>query len=401
MIILFLHRSFPAQFKNLATELAKNPMNEVLFITNSAKNEIPGVTKLLYDVQQQEPTCTPVIKGYENNVLHGQAAANVMMSLKYKNITPDIIIGFSWGPPMFVKEIFPDVPFLCYFEWFNKTQDSVFDFGNKKLNEDRRVKIAANNTHILVDLYNCDAGITPTQWQKSQFPKEYQDKIKLIHDGVDTEICKADKSAKLLIKDKNIELTAEDEVITYGTRGMEPYRGFPEFMEAVAVLCKKRPNAHFVIAGTDAVCYGPKDPNIPSYKELMLKKLDLDMKRVHFVGSLEYEEYIKFLQVSSAHIYLTYPFILSWSILEAMAAECCIIASNTKPVLEVIENNKNGLIVDFPNVADLVEKIEYALDNKKEMEAIRANARQTIIEDFALKEMLPKQIEYIKSIVRK
>jgi len=400
MIVLFLHRSFPGQFKNLATELARNPMNQILFITNTAKDQIPGVTKLVYNAQGQS-TCTEVIKGYEDNVLHGQASANLMMQLKYKNITPDIIIGFSWGPPMFVKEVFPDVPFLNYFEWFNKTEDSVFDFGNKKLNEEQRVKIACNNTHILVDLYNCDAGMTPTLWQKEQFPKEYQDKIKVIHDGVDTDICKPDENVKFLIKDKNIELTLEDEVITYGTRGMEPYRGFPEFMEAIAVLGKKRPNAHFVIAGVDAVCYGPKDPNIPSYKELMLKKLNLDMKRVHFVGSLGYEEYIKFLQVSSAHIYLTYPFILSWSILEAMAAECCIIGSNTKPVLEVIEDGKNGLIVDFPNVEALVERIEYALDNKEKMKEIRANARKTIIENYAFKDTLPKQIEYIKSLIKR
>lgn len=401
MIILFLHRSFPAQFQYLASLLAGNPENIVLYITNNEEDQIDKVNKLVYKVQSGEQfKCHPYLEVYQEAILHGQAAANIAIAMKMKNVIPDIIVGFSWGPPMFIKEVFPDVPFLCYFEWFGKTKDSLFDFNGQVLNEDAKARIKCNNSHVLMDLYNCDAGITPTKWQKQQFPKEYQDKIKVIHDGIDTELCKPDSSAKFIVKDKNLELGINDEVITYATRGMEPYRGFPEFMEAIDIILKKRPNAHVVIAGKDAVAYSPtlKDK---TYKQLMLEKLDLDLDRIHFVGMLPYDEYVKLLQISSVHVYLTYPMILSWSMMEAMSAGCCLVASNTQPVLEMIENNKNGLLVDFPNVEKLVERIEYALDNQDKMKKIRDNARKTIVDNYNVRTLIHKQIEYMNSLLRK
>lgn len=398
MNILFLHRSFPAQFKHLATALAADPLNIVMFITNTEADEIDRVIKFVYNIGQKADKTHPYLEAYEEAILHGQSAANIAGALKMKGVVPDIIIGFSWGPPMFIKEVFPDVPFLCYFEWFGKTKDSVFDFGGVVLNEDQKARIKCSNSHVLMDLYNCDAGITPTQWQKQQFPKEYQNKIQVIHDGIDTDICKPDSNAKFLIKDKNLELSAKDEVITYATRGMEPYRGFPQFMRAIEKILQKRPNAHIVIAGADAVCYSPRLAEV-TYKDFMLNQLDLDMRRVHFTGTLPYDEYIKLLQISSVHIYLTYPFILSWSVLEAMSSGCCVIASDTKPVLEVIKDNYNGLLVDFFNIDQLVEKIDYVLDNQNNMQTIRANARQTILDNYDLSKLLPKQIDFIKTLV--
>lgn len=401
MIILFLHRSFPGQFKYIAQEFAKDPLNVVMFVTAEDKIQIKGINKLVYKPNMESmKTFHPYLKGYEECVIHGQAAASLLMTMKAKGIKPDIIFGFSWGPPMFVKEIFPDVPFLCYFEWFGRSTGSVFDFGKHVLTEDQKANIKCHNAHVLIDLYECDAGISPTEWQKKQMPKEFQHKIKVIHDGVDTEVCKPDKDAKFIVKDTNLELTTKDEVITYATSGMEPYRGFPQFMEAVEKLLKKRPNAHFVIAGEDRVCYGTPLKQ-GTYKELMLKKLNIDLNRVHFVGRLSFEEYIKLLQVSSVHVYLTYPFILSWSILEAMAVECALVASNTKPVIEVVKDNHNGLLVDFFDVYELVKKIEYALNNPDKMKEIKANARQTIIDKYELKDCLAKQIEYIADLIRK
>jgi len=203
-----------------------------------------------------------------------------------------------------------------------------------------------------------------------------------------------------LIKDKNIELRAQDEVITYGTKGMERYRGFPQFMEAAAKILKRRPNAHVVIAGTDATYYSPKLPN-GTYKELMLKKLNLDMKRVHFVGVLNFNDYVKFLQISSAHVSSTFPYVLSWSILDAMSVCCPIIASNTAPVTEVVKDNYNGLLFDFFDVNQLVEKIEYSLDNKDKMDKIRVNARQTVLDNYDLRKVLPQQISLINSLIHK
>jgi len=192
--------------------------------------------------------------------------------------------------------------------------------------------------------------------------------------------------------------SSKDEVITYATRGMEAYRGFPEFMRAAAILLKKRPNLHVVIGGEDRVCYGPQVIGT-TYKEMMLKELpDLDLSRVHFVGGLPFNEYVNLLQISSVHVYLTYPFVLSWSLLDAMSCGCCIVASGTPPVLEVMKDNYNGLLFDFYNIDEQVAKIEYALDNKDKMEELRHNARKTIVKNYALKDLLPQHIEYVKSL---
>jgi len=403
MNILFIHRTFPAQFEFLIKELAKNSQNTVTFITNNPQSpEIEGIIKHIAEPERKVSNeGHPYLNAYEEAVICGQATANAALKLKEQGFKPDVIYGFSgWGSSMFIKDVFPDVPFLCYFEWYGKPEDSVFDFDGTTLDEDAKAQIRCNNSHIMHNLISCDAGICPTNWQKSLFPKEFQDKIKVIHDGIDVEICKPDDTAKIFLEDKNIELSVNDEIITYGTRGMEPYRGFPQFMEAVEKLLKTRPNAHFIIAGSDVSCYSPKLKN-GTYKELMLEKFDIDLKRVHFVGNLSFEQYIKILQISSVHVYLTYPYVLSWSILNAMATGCCVVASNTKPVIEVIKDNYNGLLVDFFNVEQLVEKIEYSLDNKTKMQKIRDNARQTIIDKYSLKDCLSKQINYIHSLISK
>lgn len=400
MNILFLHRTFPGQFQYIAPVLAADSRNVVMFMTTESKIEVPKINKLVYKPKEIPTGCHSYLADYETILSHAQAAGEIANLMKQKGIKPDIIYGHSWGSTLFMKDIFPDVPLVCYFEWFGNSDGAAIGFDGNIPNLSYREKIRCNNAHSLIDLDNCDGAICPTYWQRDQFPKEYHSKIKVIHDGTDTDFCVPDKNAKFKIPDKDIELTANDEVVTYGTRGMEPFRGFPQFMEAAEKLLKKRPNAHVIIAGEDKVYYG-EPLKQGTYKELMLKKLDLDMNRVHFVGGLTLNDYIKILQISSAHVYLTYPFILSWSILEAMSCECCVVASNTAPVLEVLKDNYNGLLVDFFDVNQLVEKVEYALDNKDKMQEIRKNARQTVVEKYALKKLLPEQVAYLLSFIKK
>lgn len=401
MNILFLHRNFPSQFIFLASALAENPDNHVIYITNHASFNIKGVNKILYETKRKVPDdCHKYLRFYEESIIHGQAAAEIAIKLRQQGFIPDIIYGHSWGPTMFIKDIFPDVPLLCYFEWFYNPKGSDFDFSKKKPRVDELAKLRSMNSHLLIDLYSCDAGISPTKFQHSQFPKEFQSKIKVLHDGVDTEFYCPDENAKFLVKDKNIVFTRKDEVLTYGTRGMEEYRGFPEFMEAANILLKKRPNLHVIIAGEDRVVYGPKLKNT-TYKKMMLEKLDLDMNRVHFVGGLPYTEYLKFLQISSAHVYMTYPFVCSWSLTDSMSCGCPLIVSATPPIMEFIEDKKEGLLFDFFNIDEQVEKIEYALDHKDEMKIMRQNARKKILRKYALNKLLPKQIEYINSLIKK
>lgn len=398
MNILFLHRSFPAQFKNIAFELAKE--HNVIFITNSENFEIAGIKKVLYKPEFKNLTnFLPYLQTYELAVAHGKAAAETAIKLKQEGFVPDIIYGHSgWGPTLFMKDIFPDTPLICYFEWFQNPEGADTGFGGTVINEHQRAGLKCANTPVLLDLYSCDGGISPTNWQKSQFPNEFQSKIQVIHDGVDVDFYKPDNQAKFFVKDKNLTFSVCDEVITYATRGMEPYRGFPQFMEAVEKLQKKRPNAHFVIAGEDKVFYRGKLEK-GTYKELMLNKLDIDLSRIHFVGGLSYVDYAKLLQISSVHVYLTVPYVLSWSVLDAMASKCCIVSSNTPPVTEVIKDNYNGLLAEFYDIEGIVKKIEYALDNQDEMQKIRQNARKTIIDNYSLKNCLSKQINYLNKML--
>lgn len=401
MKILFLHRNFPAQFRHVAFELAKNPLNLILFITCNDALNVRGINKLVYTPRAGSKNGNPFLHLYEDNVMHGEDSAAIALAMKQKGIIPDVIYAHSWGQAMFMKDIFPDVPLISYFEWFGVTKGADLDFDGRMIDENYEARIRFNNSSILLDLESCDVGVSPTYWQRSQFPKEFQHKIKVVPDGVNTEICKPDNNAKFFIRAKNLELTAKDEVITYGTRGMEPYRGFPQFMEAVEKILKKRPKAHIVIAGKDEVFYGQPLPNGQTYKKLMLEKFDFDMNRLHFVESLPYQDYISLLQISSAHIYLTYPFVMSWSALDAMAVGCCIVASDNQPVLEFIQDGYNGLLTDFFDVEGLVNKIEYALDNKDKMQDVRNNAIKTIIEKYDFKDTLPKHIEFVRSMIKK
>lgn len=400
MKILFLHRNFPAQFRHVAFELAKNPLNLIMFITCNDTMNVRGINKLVYKPRGVQTGTNPFLHMFADNINHGQDAANIAFAMRQKGIIPDVIYGHSWGQLMFMKDIFPEVPLITYFEWFGVTKGADLDFDGRLIDENYEARIRFNNSSILLDLDSCDYGVSPTYWQKSQFPKEFYDKITVLPDGVNTEICKPNKDAKFIIKDKNLELTAKDEVITYATRGMEPYRGFPQFMEATEKLLKKRPKAHFVIAANDQVFYGQPLPK-GTFKEMMLEKLDLDMNRVHFVGSLPFQDYISLLQISSAHVYLTYPFVMSWSFLDAMATGCCIIASNNQPVLEFAKDNHNALLTDFFDIDGIVEKIEYALDNKDKMQDIRNNAIKTVIEKYDFKDTLPKHLEFINNVIKR
>jgi len=400
MKFLFSHRNFPAQFRHILIELAKDPENEIVFLTGTQNNlQIKGVQKYTYKLKRKVPQdCHRYLRQYEEAVIHGQAAAEAAINLKRQGFIPDVIYAHSWGNSMFLKDVFPDVPQLNYCEWYYNAKGADIGFDGEKINEDRMALTKCKNAQLLIDLVNCDKGICPTKWQKIQIPKEFHNKIEVIHDGIDTDYFIPDKNATLKIPRTNIELNAKDEIITYATRGMESYRGFPQFMEIAEKLLKLRPNLHVVIGGEDRVCYGPKPQNT-TFKEIMLNKLDLDMSRVHFTGGLPYSEYLKLLQISSVHVYLTYPFILSWSLLEAMSVGCQIVASKTAPVEEVIEHNKNGILVDFYDINGFVEQINYLLDNPQD--DLGKNARQTIVNNYDLKKLLPKHIEILKQLANK
>ncbi|MFM5892255.1 MAG: glycosyltransferase family 4 protein [Dolichospermum sp.] len=396
--ILFLHPNFPAQFRHLAAALAQDSNYQIVFGTNRQEGTIPGVFKAIYQPSRQAaPQTHHYVRNLENAVITGQAVYRMAENLKTQGFIPDIIYGHSgWGPTLFMKEIFPKAELLCFFEWFYHAHGSDADFDpSEPLNADDLCRIRVKNTPILIDLYNCHRGLSPTNWQRQQFPLEYHSKISVCHDGIDTNFFQPQPNAKLVLPRINLDLSQVTELVTYVGRGMEPYRGFPQFMAAVALIQQQRPNCHVVVVGEDRVAYGKTLPDGKTYKQLMLEKLDLDLSRLHFTGRLPYHEYLQVLQASSAHIYLTRPFVLSWSMLEAMSTGCLLIASDTPPVLEVIENGKNGLLVDFFSPQQIANKVNMALDNSQDMIPIRTAARKTIINNYDLATLLPQHLNWL------
>ncbi len=399
MRILFLHPNFPAQFRHLAAKLGQDPKNTVVFGTNRKEGQITGVTKVLYEKSRTARAETHhYVRPLENAVLEGQAVYRLAQQLKDKNFAPDVVYGHSgWGPTLFAKDIFPRAKLLCYFEWFYNAHGSDADFDpNDPINADDEARIRIKNAPILIDLYSCDRGLSPTNWQRQQFPPEFHSKIKVHHDGVDTEYFKPEPGAKLVLPRINLDLSEVSEIVTYVARGMEPYRGFPQLIKTIAIMQKKRPECHFVIVGKNRVAYGKNLPDGKNYKDVMLEKFPLDLNRVHFTDLLPYDEYLQVLKASSVHLYLTRPFVLSWSMLEALSTGCLVVGSSTPPVKEVIEDGVNGLLVDFFTPKKIASKIIEALNNPDKMAKIRTRARETILEKYDLAKLLPEHLEWIK-----
>ena len=399
MRILFLHPNFPAQFRHLAAALGKNKTNQVIFGTNRREGQIEGVTKVLYEKSRTARAETHhYVRPLENAVLEGQAVYRLAQTLREKRFSPDIVYGHSgWGPTLFVKDIFPKAKLLCYFEWFYRAHGSDADFDpSDPLEADDEARIRIKNAPILIDLYSCDRGLSPTNWQRQQFPQEFHNKIKVHHDGIDINYFQPIPGAKLVLPRMNLDLSGVDELVTYVARGMEPYRGFPQLIETISLLQKKRPQCHFVIVGKNRVAYGKNLPDNKTYKEAMLEKFSLDLNRVHFTGLLPYSEYLQVLQASSVHVYLTRPFVLSWSMLEALSTGCLIVGSDTPPVKEVIQDGVNGLLVDFFKPKEIAARVIEALDNPDRMAHIRKRARETIVDKYDLVKLLPQHLEWIK-----
>lgn len=398
MRILFLHPNFPAQFRHLAATLAQNPNHQVVFGTMRQQGSIPGVHKLIYQPSREvHPTTHQYIRNLESAVLQGQAIYRIAQQLKNEGFIPDVVYGHSgWGPTLFIKDIFPKSKLFCYFEWFYHAHGSDADFDpTDPINADAEARIRVKNAPILLDLCSCDAGLSPTNWQHQQFPREFQSKIRVMHDGIDTSFFCPNPKTKLVLPNLNLDLFQAEEIVTYATRGMEPYRGFPQFMEAVALIQKRRPNCHVVVTGEDRVAYGKQLADGKTYKQLMLEKLPLDLSRLHFTGSLPYEQYLQVLQASSVHIYLSRPFVLSWSMLESMATGCLIVGSRTAPVMEFIEDGKNGLLVDFFSPEQIADRVDEVLDHPNRMAELCANARNTIVQKYDLAKLLPQHLEWL------
>jgi glycosyltransferase involved in cell wall biosynthesis len=390
MRYLFIHQNFPAQYRHVVRYLADQPGNEVVFITQPNENVMPGVRKVTYPKDTRGPiNCHAYAADIDRAIHTGATVADVCRGLYSSGFRPDLIVGHSgWGETLFVKDVFPTVPLLANFEFYYHAAgvDVGFDAEFSSIFNDPSRLRARNGVNLLA-FQSADWGHSATQWQRGLNPPEMQSRISVLHEGVDTGVACPKPGARFKIPLTGKVLTRRDEVITYVARNLEPYRGFHIFMRSLPQLLRRRKHAHVVIVGGDGVSYGAPPPPRSTFREMMLKELgaELDLSRVHFLGMLDYRAYLTLLQVSSVHVYLTYPFVLSWSLIEALSCGCLVVGSATPPVLEVLSDEVNGLTVDFFGYRALAERMEEALSaDPARMLALREGARRTAVSGFDL-----------------
>jgi glycosyltransferase involved in cell wall biosynthesis len=406
MKVLFVHQNFPGQYLHIARHLGATEGNEVVFITQRTDADLPGVKKIVYKPARE---VTRGIHHYlretEAGVLNAQNVARVAMGLKESGFVPDVMLGHNgWGELWYLKEVFPNTPLIGYFEFFYRLHGADVGFEpGPPLIFDVGPRIRTKNLGNLLALDAVDYGQCPTKWQKSLYPKEYQSKLHIVHEGIDTQAVAPDQNARFTIPNTAIELTTADEVVTYVSRNLEPYRGFPSFMRSLPTILAQRPNAQVLVVGGDDTSYGPKPADGKPFRQQMLEELgsSIDLQRVHFLGKVPYSSFVKILQVSTVHVYLTYPFVLSWSMLEAMSAGCVIVGSSTQPVEEVIRDGENGLLVDIFKPDEIARQVVDVLTDRQAFAAIKVNARKTIVENYDLRTIcLPAQLRLLNMAAR-
>ncbi|MBL28123.1 MAG: glycosyl transferase family 1 [Rhodospirillaceae bacterium] len=400
MNLLIIHQNFPAQYRHIALHLARDPGNTVVAIGRETAGKVAGVRRLLYrfgDLPQRSKHA--LVADFESRVTYGDAVRKALLEAKRRGFRPDVICAHpGWGEALFVKDVYPDVPRLDYCEFYYHGHGADVNFDPKHPSSDHDLaRIRAKNAALLLSLESCDRGISPTWWQHSQFPEPLRSKIDVIHDGIDTRIVKPSPDAKLTLPNGEV-VGRDDELVTYVARNLEPYRGFPNLVRAVGLILERRPNAKVVIVGGDEVSYGRRLPEGQTYRQQMLEEVPLDPNRVHFLGRIPYAEYLKVIQASTVHLYLTVPFVLSWSMLEAMAAGCIVVGSDTPPVAEVIEDGRNGLLADFFSPEAFADRVDEVLDHPNRMASIRDAARQTVLDRYDLSQCLPAHLALIESL---
>jgi glycosyltransferase involved in cell wall biosynthesis len=402
MKILFVHQNFPGQFKHICRVLAAQGRHQVVFLSKPNDNHIPGIQKIVYTPSRPPtPSIHHYIGEYENGVLHGQAVVREVLKLRQSGFAPDVMIGHNgWGETLFLKDVFPKPPLLSYFEFFYRSGGADVGFDPEfPTSFDDLFRVRAKNSINLLGMDGADWGVSPTEWQKSRYPDYFRPRISVIHEGVDTDTLVPRRIATINLPNGRT-LAPDAEIVTYVSRNLEPYRGFHVFMRALPEVLRRRPRAHVVIVGGDEVSYGKRLPPGDSWRQRMLAEVAVDLERVHFLGRVPYGQFVDVLHASSVHVYLTYPFVLSWSMLEAMSCGCLVIGSATPPVQEVIRDRENGLLVDFFSTAQIADRIDEVLDHPDRMAALRTAARRTIVERYDLRRIcLPRFAGLINRLV--
>jgi len=349
----------------------------------------------------------PWVSDFESKVIRGEAAFRCAENTKAQGFYPDLIIAHpGWGESLFLKEIWPKAKLGIYCEFFYHPTGIDVGFDPEFASDDSsdRCRVALKNVNNLLHFEFADSGIAPTHWQASTFPLPFRERIKVVHDGIDTDILAPNPAISLKING-NLSLTKKDEIITFVNRNLEPYRGYHIFMRALPRILAERPNARIMIVGGNEVSYGAKSTDHRSWKDRFIDEVrpqiaDADWARVHFLGKIPYSSFIGLLQISTVHTYLTYPFVLSWSLLEAMSIGCAIVASDTQPLHEAIDHGRTGVLTNFFDHDALADNIIALLNDPDQRKRLGKAAREFARIHYDLKRVcLPQQLEWVKNLL--
>ncbi|MCZ4353308.1 glycosyltransferase [Roseovarius aestuarii] len=410
MKILFIHQNFPGQWKHLAPALAAAG-HECTALTLKVDKKVSwkGVTVLPYTLPKRpDQIVHPWLVDMDSKVIRAEACWRAARELAKGGYTPDLILAHpGWGESMFLRDLWPQSRMALYCELYHEAGYPHLDFDPEFKSREpeaqpMRIRLKNMNNHLHFPF--AEAGICPTQFQADTFPEPLRSKITVSHDGIDTEFSGPDDQARLTLKG-HPEYSRDTEVITFVNRNLEPYRGYHIFMRALPNLLKKRPNARVIIIGGDEVSYGAAPPKGQTWKQIFRDEVanqisPEDWKRVHFLGRIPHEHFTRILQLSRVHVYLTYPFVLSWSLMETMSCGGAIVASDTAPVREVITDGQTGLLVDFFDGQGMVDKVCSLLDDDQMRQTLGRNARALMQDQYDLKRIcLPRQLEWVDSVM--
>lgn len=398
MHVLFVHQNFPAQFGHVARRLVRDHGWQCTVISRNPAGASDGVGLIQYEPKggatEKTHYCS---RSFENAVAHSHGVYEACR--QHRELQPDLIVGHSgFGSTLFLRELY-GCPIINYFEYYYRPHASDMDFRPEFPAKDIDfLRSYCRNAMILLDLENCQAGYCATRWQKSLLPANYADKVRVIFDGVDTEVWRRHEGLTREIGPRRID--SDTKIITYVARGLESMRGFDLFMKVAKRIYRQMPDVLFVVVGADQVFYGGDLAYIreKSFREHVLKQDDYNLSKFLFTGTLRPEQLARLLSLSDLHVYLTVPFVLSWSLVDALACSCTVVASGTEPVREVVQHEKNGLLADFYDLDRLTELSLQVLRDREGHRHLGEAGAALVREKYALERTLPQTIEFYQAM---